>query len=195
MDSGDRINKIEGVLSGSLSFIFNNFDGSRPFHEIVAEAKEKGFTEPDPRVDLSGQDVKRKILILSREAGFELESEEVMIHGFLPDSALNAPTVEAFFEELEKSAEYFEKLRADAAADAKVLRMIASMDEGKASVGIQAVTLDNPFAGLNGSDNMIVFNTARYHDRPLVVTGPGAGAEVTSAGVFSEVIKIGNYLS
>ena len=195
IDSGDRINKIEGVLSGSLSFIFNNFDGSRPFHEIVAEARDKGYTEPDPRVDLSGQDVKRKILILSREAGFELESEQVKINGFLPDSVMDAPTVDDFFTELEKKADYFEQLRTDAASDNKLLRMIASLDEGKASVGIQAVALDSPFAGLNGSDNMIVFETARYHDRPLVVTGPGAGAEVTAAGVFSEVIRIGNYLS
>ena len=161
----------------------------------MAEARDKGYTEPDPRVDLSGQDVKRKILILSREAGFELESEQVKINGFLPDSVMDAPTVDDFFTELEKKADYFEQLRTDAASDNKLLRMIASLDEGKASVGIQAVALDSPFAGLNGSDNMIVFETARYHDRPLVVTGPGAGAEVTAAGVFSEVIRIGNYLS
>lgn len=195
MDSGDRIHSIEGVLSGSLSFIFNNFDGSRPFHEIVGEARDKGYTEPDPRVDLSGQDVKRKILILSREAGFELESEQVEINGFLPDAVMNAPTVDDFFVELEKKAEYFEKMRAEAATEGNLLRMIASLDEGKASVGIQAVAKDSPFAGLNGSDNMIVFETARYSDRPLVVTGPGAGAEVTAAGVFSEVIRIGNYIS
>lgn len=195
LDSGDRIRKIEGVLSGSLSFIFNNFDGSRPFHEVVMEAKEKGFTEPDPRVDLSGKDVGRKILILARETGVPMETDHIKLIDFLPEGAMEAETVGEFFTVLENNADYFSKLQADAAAEGKVLRMIATLEEENASVGIQAVGPENPFYGLNGSDNMIVFTTDRYRERPLVVRGPGAGAEVTAAGVFAEIIKIGKFLS
>ncbi|MEM1358555.1 MAG: bifunctional aspartate kinase/homoserine dehydrogenase I [Bacteroidota bacterium] len=195
LDSGDRIRKIEGVLSGSLSFIFNNFDGSRPFYEIVQEAKENGFTEPDPRVDLSGKDVGRKILILARETGVALETENIKLVGFLPEGAMEATSVADFFTVLEKQTDYFAKLQADAAKEDKVLRMIASLTGEEATVGIQAVGPDNPFYGLSGSDNMIVFTTDRYQERPLVVRGPGAGAEVTAAGVFAEIIKIGKFLS
>jgi len=195
LDSGDRIQKIEGVLSGSLSFIFNSFDGSRPFHEVVMEAKEKGFTEPDPRVDLSGKDVGRKILILARETGIPMETEHIKLIGFLPEGAMEAESVDDFFTVLENNADYFAGLQTDAAAEGKVLRMIATLEGEDASVGIQAVDADNPFYGLNGSDNMIVFTTDRYRERPLVVRGPGAGAEVTAAGVFAEIIKIGKFLS
>jgi len=195
LDSGDQIRKIEGVLSGSLSFIFNNFDGTRPFHEIVSEAKEKGFTEPDPRIDLSGKDVGRKILILARETGIPMETEHIELKGFLPDGAMEAESVDDFFTVLENNADYFTKLYAEAAKDGKVLRMIATLEGEKASVGVQAVGPDNPFHGLSGSDNMVVFTTDRYNERPLVVRGPGAGAEVTAAGVFAEIIKIGKFLS
>lgn len=195
MDSGDEVQSIEGVLSGSLSYIFNQFDGSRPFHEVVAEAKEKGFTEPDPRIDLSGQDVKRKILILSRESGFELEPEQVQVDNFLPEEVMEAESIELFFEKLEQAAPYFDELLKKAKSEGKMLRMLASYKTGSARVGLSSVSHDSPFASLSGSDNMIVFKTARYQDRPLVVTGPGAGAEVTAAGVFSEIIRIGNYLS
>ncbi len=190
-DSGDRISKIEGVLSGSLSYIFNNLDGSRPFHEIVREAKEKGFTEPDPRTDLSGRDVARKILILARETGVPLDAEDVVLNGFLPDGAMEADSVDHFFEILEAETDYFESLRRRAEQDGKVLRMIATLEGEQASVGIQAVGQDSPFYTLSGSDNMIVFTTDRYSVRPLVVRGPGAGAEVTAAGVFAEIIQIG----
>jgi aspartokinase/homoserine dehydrogenase 1 len=193
-DSGDEIRKIEGVLSGSLSFIFNGFDGTRPFHEIVQEAKEKGFTEPDPRIDLSGKDVGRKILILARETGVALETENIELRGFLPEGAMEADSVEDFFQVLEDNVDYFADLYAQAAKENKVLRMIASLEGDQATVGVQAVGMDSPFYGLSGSDNMIVFSTDRYSDRPLVVRGPGAGAEVTAAGVFAEIIKIGNFL-
>ena len=195
LDSGDQIRKIEGVLSGSLSFIFNNFDGSRPFHEVVREAKEKGFTEPDPRIDLSGKDVGRKILILARETGIPMETEHIELKGFLPAGAMEAASVDDFFTVLEDNADYFTALYQDAAAEGKVLRMIATLEGDKASVGVQAVGTDNPFSGLSGSDNMVVFTTDRYNERPLVVRGPGAGAEVTAAGVFAEIIKIGKFLS
>ena len=195
IDSGDRINKIEGVLSGSLSYIFNNLDGSRPFHEIVREAKEKGFTEPDPRIDLSGKDVARKILILARETGVALDAEQVEVDSFLPDGAMEAESVDAFFDVLERHTDYFERMRTEAADAGKVLRMVATLDGEEATVGVQAVGMDNPFYTLSGSDNMIVFTTDRYSVRPLVVRGPGAGAEVTAAGVFAEIIQIGSSLS
>ncbi|CAH1001002.1 Bifunctional aspartokinase/homoserine dehydrogenase 1 [Neolewinella maritima] len=191
IDSGDRITKIEGVLSGSLSYIFNTFDGSRPFAAVVREAKEKGFTEPDPRIDLSGKDVARKILILARETGVALDAEQVTIDSFLPQEASEAADVSAFFTVLEERAAYFEQLLQQAQQEEKVLRMIATLEGEIATIGIQAVGRDNPFFTLSGSDNMIVFTTDRYSVRPLVVRGPGAGAEVTAAGVFAEIIQIG----
>ena len=193
--SGDRIIKIEGVLSGSMSFIFNNLSREKRFSEIVKIAKEKGFTEPDPREDISGADIRRKILILARETGLEMEAGDVEIENILPQAARDAKTIEAFFEELKKADDHFEKLRSGAEKRGRVLRMIASLENGKARIELKAVGSDHPFYSLSGSDNMIVFTTERYKERPLVVRGPGAGAEVTAAGVFAEIIKIGNYLS
>lgn len=195
IDSGDEILKIEGVLSGSLSYIFNNFKEGADFQEVVTKAKDLGYTEPDPRVDLSGKDVKRKILILSREAGLALESDDIKLKNFLPQSTLAAESVEDVFVSLGDEADHFAQLLKDATRDGKVLRMIASLAGDEASVGLQAVGPESPFYNLSGSDNMIVFTTARYRDRPLVVRGPGAGAEVTAAGVFAEIISIGNSLS
>ena len=192
IDSGDQILKIEAIISGSLSFIFNSFDGSRPFSELVREARERGFTEPDPRVDLNGIDVRRKLVILAREAGLQLESEEVEIENILPEAVRNAPNVEAFFEELEAADAHFAELQQQAADEGKKLRMVARLNGDKAVIGLTAVGSEHPFYGLSGSDNMIVFTTARYRERPLVVRGPGAGAEVTAAGVFAEIISIGN---
>ena len=193
--SGDRIIKIEGVLSGTMSFIFNNFKaGGEPFSAIVREAKRRGYTEPDPRDDLGGADVRRKLLILARETGLPLEAADVQIESILPKAAQDAPNVEAFFAELEKADIHFEKMVADAAKGGKALRMIASLDNGQASIGLQAVDASHPFYALSGSDNMIVFTTERYKERPLVVRGPGAGAAVTAAGVFAEIVRIGSYL-
>jgi aspartokinase/homoserine dehydrogenase 1 len=193
--SGDEILQIQGVLSGSLSYIFNHFTGDRSFSEIVAEAKQLGYTEPDPRIDLSGMDVRRKILILAREAGWMLEKEDVTVTSILPKAVEEAESIDEFFLQLEAHNDHFEQLRANAEADNKVLRMIASLDEtGKAQIALKAVATDSPFYFLSGSDNMIVFVTARYKDRPLVVRGPGAGAEVTAAGVFAEIISIGKFL-
>ena len=195
IDSGDEIRKIEGVLSGSLSFIFNSFTEGRSFSEIVTEAKERGYTEPDPRIDLNGIDVRRKLIILARETGLPLEAKDVQIEGILPPAVRDAATVDSFFTELQKTDAYFENLRAKAAADGKVLRMVAKLEDGQASIGLQAVDNSNPFYFLSGSDNMVVFTTQRYRERPLVVQGPGAGAEVTAAGVFAEIISISNFLS
>ncbi len=195
IDSGDRILKIEGVLSGSLSFIFNAYKAGEKFSDIVKEAKKRGFTEPDPRIDLNGIDVRRKLIILARETGLPLEAESVEIRNILPEACQQATSVEQFFVELEGADDTFEQLRAEAAANGKVLRMIAKLENGEASIGLEAVDTSHPFYFLSGSDNMIVFTTERYKERPLVVRGPGAGAEVTAAGVFAEIIRIGNYLS
>lgn len=195
INSGDQIIKIEGVLSGSLSFIFNSFDAEHSFSSVVHQAKELGYTEPDPRVDLNGIDVRRKLIILARETGLALEAEDVDIVPVLPEACQKAEDVSAFFEEIEKANDHFEKLRAGAAKEGKALRMIASLENQKASISLQAVDASHPFYSLSGSDNMIVFTTERYKERPLVVRGPGAGAEVTAAGLFAEIISIRNYLS
>ena len=193
--SGDKINKIEAVLSGTLAYIFNNFKVGDRFVDVVKEAKAKGYTEPDPRDDLSGQDVARKILILSREAGLKLEPEDVKIINLLNDACLNAPSVEAFFEELEKDNDRFEKLLKDAEANDEVLRFVASLDsENNASIGLKTVGRSHPFFNLAGSENIISFTTERYKYNPLVVKGPGAGAEVTASGVFADIMSISSYL-
>lgn len=195
INSGDKILKIEGVLSGSLSYIFNVFDGKTPFSEVVHKAKELGFTEPDPRIDLSGVDVKRKIVILSREAGLTIEPDEVTIESFLPEECMDAKDIEEFFKILKEKDSYFEKLFHDAQKENKRLRIIATMEDNKVRISLQSVDKSSPFFSLEGSDNMIVFTSKRYHKRSLVVQGPGAGAEVTAAGVFAEIINIESKIS
>jgi len=193
-DSGDKIYKIEGVLSGTLSYIFNSFQKGRKFSEVVKEAQQKGYTEPDPREDLNGMDVARKILILSREVGLTLEPEDVEIQNILSQQCLEAPDVESFFQTLESIDDEMEAKRKKAAEEGCKLRFIAILEDGKASVQLQEVGETHPFYSLSGSDNIISYHTARYKERPLVVKGPGAGAEVTAAGVFAEVISISNFL-
>ena len=192
INSGDRVVKIEAVVSGSLSFIFNSFDGSTPFSELVAEARQKGFTEPDPREDLSGQDVKRKIIILTREAGFHIEPENVTLDPILPDELMSIDGVGAFFDRLEEFNDYFKEKVEAARAQNKVLRFIAETENGNARIGMKMVGPESPFYGLSGADNMVVITTERYHTRPLVVKGPGAGAEVTAGGVFADLLTIVN---
>jgi len=194
-NSGDQIVKIEGVLSGSLSFIFNSFKGKMKFSKIVKEAQKKGYTEPDPRVDLSGKDVGRKLLILAREAGLSMEAEDIDIQNVLPAYCMEPLGVNQFFEVLPKADEHFAKLKEEAEQNGKALRYIATLEGGKAYIRLQQIDESNPFYHLSGSDNMIVFTTARYKERPLVIKGPGAGAEVTAAGVLAEIIRIANYLS
>lgn len=190
LQSGDEVMRIEAVLSGSLSFIFNSFVPGTKFSDIVREAQRRGFTEPDPRVDLSGTDVARKVLILSRETGENTELENIEIQNILPEACIKARNVEEFFKALEQNDDHFANLRDKALSENKVLRFLASIEPGKTSVRLQSVDAQNPFYALSGSDNMIVFNTARYNERPLVVKGPGAGAEVTAAGVFAEIISV-----
>lgn len=192
MLSGDKVSKIEAILSGTISYIFNNFNGDRLFHEIVREAQEKGFTEPDPRDDLNGKDFMRKMLILARDAGYPLEEQDVVIENMLPEACLNAATVEEFYLELEKNSAYFENLKSQASSANKALRYIGSLVDGKVAITLQMVDASHSFFILSGSDNIIAFTTERYKERPLVVKGPGAGAEVTAAGVFADIINVGN---
>ncbi|MEN7547506.1 bifunctional aspartate kinase/homoserine dehydrogenase I [Rapidithrix thailandica] len=193
--SGDRILKIEGILSGTLSYIFNTFRPGVKFSEVVREAKAKGYTEPDPRDDLNGMDVARKILILSREAGFELEPADVQVENILPEACINAATVEEFLVELDKANDQFEQMIIEAHEQRQALRFIASLEGNKATVGLRVVDTSHPFYFLSGSDNIIAFTTDRYKECPLVIKGPGAGAEVTAAGVFAEIISIGKYMT
>ena len=188
-ETGDVIHKIEGTLSGTLSYLFNTYDGARSFTDLLREAKEKGFTEPDPRDDLSGMDVARKLLILAREMGLPLELEEVEIENLVPEDGRAAPSVEAFFEALRRHDEAFAARHREATAQGNVLRYVASIAGGRASVRLLSVPRSHPCASLSGSDNLIAFTTARYHTQPLVVRGPGAGAEVTAAGVLSDILS------
>ncbi|MGZ3873170.1 MAG: bifunctional aspartate kinase/homoserine dehydrogenase I [Mucilaginibacter sp.] len=191
MNSGDRIMRIEAILSGTISFIFNNFKGDASFHDVVKMAQEKGYTEPDPRDDLRGTDFMRKILILARDAGYPMEAEDVQIEGMLPKPCLDAQTVYDFYAALKAEDAFFSNLKAKAEAANKVLRYIGKLENGKAAITLQMVDENHPFYTLSGSDNIISFTTDRYKERPLVVKGPGAGAEVTAAGVFADLINIG----
>jgi bifunctional aspartokinase / homoserine dehydrogenase 1 len=193
--SGDKILKIEAVLSGSLSFVFNNFNSKIKFHDIVMKAKELGYTEPDPREDLTGKDVSRKVLILAREIGIKQEIEDIKIESFLPNSSLVAPDVNAFFADLKNQEDYFCNLILQAEKNKKVLRFVAIIEKNKSTIALRSFDATHPFYMLSGSDNMLVFTTERYKERPLVIRGPGAGAEVTAAGVFADIIKIANYIS
>ncbi|HAK80378.1 MAG TPA: bifunctional aspartate kinase/homoserine dehydrogenase I, partial [Runella sp.] len=195
MSSGDKFVKIEAILSGTLSFIFNSFVEGTRFVDIVGEAKEKGYTEPDPRDDLSGLDVARKILILARETGIALEMSDIQIAPILPENCLQAPTVDAFFKEVEGSDAYFANLLNEAVAKGEKLRYIATLENGKATLQLRTVDADHPFYSLSGADNIVSFTTERYNTRPLVVKGPGAGAEVTASGVFADVMSISSYLA
>lgn len=192
--SGDAVRRVEAVLSGTLSFIFNNFDGSKPFSALVREAKAAGYTEPDPRDDLNAMDAARKALILARECGLPLEFDAVAIEPILPPACLAAPTVEAFFAELEKADADFERRRAAAAAAGKVLRYVAVIEAGGARLSLREESEGSPFRSLVDADNIVVVSSDRYSRLPLVVKGPGAGAEVTAGGVFADIVRIARTL-
>lgn len=191
MTSGDRIIKIEAILSGTISYIFNNFRGNTSFYEIVKKAHDLGYTEPDPREDLSGKDFMRKMMILARDAGYQIEEKDVELGAILPESCFKAPSIDDFYEELKKSDSYFNELKEKAENENKVLRYIGKLEDGKASVNLELVDASHPFYNLTGSDNIISFTTERYKFNPLVIKGPGAGAEVTAAGVFADLINVG----
>lgn len=190
--SGDKIHKIQAVLSGSLNFIFNNFNEGNSFHSVVNQAKEEGYTEPDPKIDLSGVDVMRKILILIRESGYQMEIDEIDNKSFLPKEALEAESISAFFASLKANANHFENLYTEASAKECRLKYVAEFENGKANVGLQLIGKEHPFYNLEGKDNIVLFFTERYAEQPLLIKGAGAGAAVTASGIFADVIRIGN---
>ena len=190
--SGDKVNKIQAVLSGSLNFIFNNFDENNTFHDVVKEAGVQGFTEPDPKIDLSGIDVARKILILIRESGYKMEIDEITNESFMPATCLETITNEAFFESLKEHADHFEAIYREAISKDSRLKYVAQFENGKANVSLRFIPKDHPFYNLEGKDNIVLFFTDRYVDQPLLIKGAGAGAAVTASGIFADVIRIGN---
>ena len=190
--SGDKVTKIQAVLSGSLNFIFNNFNENSTFHNVVEQAQQEGYTEPDPKIDLSGVDVARKILILARESGYQLELEDISKNAFLPLDTLETKNNEDFYTSLIKHENHFQKIYAEANDKDCRLKYVAEFKDGKATVGLQHIATDHPFYNLEGSDNIVLFFTERYPENPLLIKGAGAGAEVTASGIFADVIRIAN---
>jgi len=189
-ETGDRVHRVEGILSGTLSYLFNAFDGDRPFSEILKQAKAEGFTEPDPRDDLSGMDVARKVVILAREMGLPMQLDDVEIEGLVPD-VLQEGSVDSFLERLPEHDETMTDVLRAARADGKVLRFVGSVErDGTASVRLRRYPTDHAFARISHTDNIVRFQTDRYRKNPLIVQGPGAGPQVTAAGVFSDLLRL-----
>ena len=191
--SGDKINKIEAVLSGTLNFVFNNYDGKTSFAKVVKQAQDEGYTEPDPRLDLGGTDVMRKVMILAREAGHKLEMEDIANEAFLPASCFNG-SVDDFYAEMEKQEAHFKKIYEAAAAEGCKLKFVAKFEtdangKGQAKVGLQHIQPSSDFYHLYGKDNLVLFYSERYPELPLVIKGAGAGADVTASGVFADIIR------
>ena len=193
--TGDEVRSIRGIFSGTLAYLFNVYDGSTPFSEIVRVAKDSGYTEPDPRDDLSGMDVARKLTILARELGQKIEIGDFPVKNLVPDS-LRDCSVEEFLEKLPDYDDEMESLFQKAVAENKQLRYVANLEaDGTASVGLEAVDASHPFCNINLTDNIVQFETERYSENPLVIQGPGAGPEVTAAGVFADLLRLANFLS
>ncbi len=192
--TGDKIKRIEGVFSGTLAYLFWRFDGTQPFSELVQEAKELGFTEPDPRDDLSGMDIVRKTVILAREIGYSVEIEEVPVKSLVPPELENVP-VEEFMKHLSVMDGEMDRLHKEAAGRNEALKYTGIIGEdGQCRVMLKSYPQDHPFAGISGSDNIVAFTTERYNVQPLVVRGPGAGPEVTAGGIFADLLRLASYL-
>lgn len=187
--SGDKVNKIQAVLSGTLNYVFNYYDGTVSFAQIVKRAQDEGYTEPDPRLDLGGTDVMRKIMILAREAGEKMEMEDITNEYFLPESCFKG-SVADFYTEMEKQEPHFKALYDAAKAAGCKLKFVAVYDQGKAKVGLQHIPAESDFYHLYGKDNLVLFYTDRYPEQPLVIKGAGAGADVTASGVFADIIRV-----
>ena len=193
-ETGDRVRQVEGILSGTLAYLFNRFDGTTPFSQIVAEAHKKGFTEPDPRDDLSGMDVARKLTILGREMGLDLKIEEVEVRGLVPEELVEL-SVDEFMGRLHELDDEMAGLFEEASQDGEVLRYVGRVNrEGEASVGVERYGSDHPFAGLKLTDNIVQFATERYDENPLIVQGPGAGPAVTAGGIFADLLRLAAYV-
>ena len=188
-NSGDKILRIEAVLSGTLNFIFNEIAADVPFSETIRRAKEQGYSEPDPRIDLSGKDVIRKLVILTREAGYAVEQEEVEKQLFVPEKYFEG-TVEEFWNTLPELDADFEARRKALEAQGLRWRFVAKMEKGQTSVSLETVDAMHPFYQLEGSNNIILITTERYHDYPMMIRGYGAGASVTAAGVFANIMQV-----
>ena len=190
--SGDKVTSIQAVLSGSLNFVFNHFGDHTNFHDTVKRAQFEGYTEPDPRIDLSGIDVARKILILARENGGTMEIEDIENESFLTKANLESDSVDDFYKTLKSDEAYFQKLYASAKENNCQLKYVAEFKDGKAKVGLREIPEGHPFYNLEGKDNIVMFYTQRYPEQPLIVKGAGAGADVTASGLFADIIRIGN---
>jgi len=191
INSGDKILKIEAVLSGTLNYIFNTLSAEVPLSETIRRAKEEGYSEPDPRIDLSGKDVIRKLVILAREAGYRLNQEDVVKHLFIPDEFFEG-TLDDFWTKIPQLDADFEKQRQKLEAEDKRWRFVAKLEDGKGTVSLQEVGHDHPFYTLEGSNNIILLTTERYNEYPMLIQGYGAGAGVTAAGVFADIMSIAN---
>ncbi|MFV2016451.1 MAG: bifunctional aspartate kinase/homoserine dehydrogenase I, partial [Candidatus Heimdallarchaeota archaeon] len=193
--TGDKVIEIEGVLSGTLSFIFNNLSDELTFSEIVKQAKEEGYTEPDPRDDLSGLDVARKLVILAREMGLSTEVEDVKIEKLLPENSFQASSIDAFLEDLPSYDQSMSQKVSEAASKDEVLRYVGVIKaNGECDIQLKSYSKNHPFANLRGSENVVLFKTERYQTYPLIVQGPGAGAAVTAGGVFAELLRLADLL-
>ena len=191
INSGDHISKLEAVLSGTLNYIFNTLSADVPFSRAIQMAKEEGYSEPDPRIDLSGKDVIRKLVILAREAGYIVEQDDVKRNLFVPNKYFEG-SLDDFWQNIHELDEEFEQKRQQLAAENKRLRFVAKMENGICEVGLQEVDAHHPFYELEGSNNIIMITTERYHEYPMIIKGYGAGADVTAAGVFADIISIAN---
>ena len=189
--SGDKILKIEAVVSGTLNFIFNKISADVPFSETIRMAKEQGYSEPDPRIDLSGKDVIRKLVILAREAGYKLEQDDVEKHLFVPDEYFEG-SLEDFWKNVPSLDADFEARRQKLEAENKHWKFVAKLEDGKGTVSLQEVSRNHPFYGLEGSNNIVLLTTERYNEYPMMIQGYGAGASVTAAGVFADIISVAN---
>ena len=190
INSGDKINTVHAVLSGSLNYIFNNFNKSTTFHDVVKQAQIEGYTEPDPRIDLSGVDVARKLLILARESGEMIDMNDIENEAFLPEECMTASSVEAFYETLKSKEVHFQKFFTSAESNQCQLKYVSEYKDGVSKVGLKEIPEGHPFYNLEGKDNIVMFYTNRYKDQPMIIKGAGAGSEVTASGLFADIIRI-----